>query len=74
MQTRTWMTLLVLAIFVAGLLAALLIEASSGPTFRAEDHANYAECVRAIPEEWRPGSIEQTGAEAACRFVHQPRP
>lgn len=73
MQRRTSITLLALALFVAGLIAALFFEAARGPVFRAEDHANYADCVRAIPAEWRPGSIEYIGAESACRFLHAQR-
>ena len=53
------------------IVAALLVEAAAGPTFRAADHATYEACVRNIPSEWAPGSIQRTGAEDACRHVHR---
>lgn len=65
---------LVVAVILGGIVAiivfALVLEVSSGPTFRAEEHDSYRECVRAIPAEWGPGSFERSGAEDACRYVH----
>lgn len=73
MNRLTIITAVVLALVVVGLIAALFHEAASGPTFRAEDHSNYAECMRNIPREWLPNSLERQGAEAACVFIHQRR-
>jgi hypothetical protein len=67
----TQITVVFLVAVVLVLLAALVHEAASGPTFRAEDHDNYAECLRNIPREWLPNSLERQGAETACMFVHQ---
>ena len=50
--------------------AALFMEAASGPTFRAEDHPDLQACMRAIPAEWGPGSLQRDGAEQACMYVH----
>jgi hypothetical protein len=69
----TKITAAVLVVVVVALIAALYHEAASGPTFRAEDHDTYAECMRNIPSEWLPNSLERQGAEAACMFVHQRR-
>jgi hypothetical protein len=66
----TKITAVLLVLMVVGLIAALFHEAASGPTFRAEDHDNYGECMRNIPREWLPNSLERQGAEAACAFVH----
>ena len=60
-----------LTAIVLGIIAALLVEAAAGPTFRAEDHASYEECVRNIPSEWSRGSLQRTGAEDACGYVHR---
>jgi hypothetical protein len=59
-----------LAATVAVILGALILQASRSPTFRAADHADMGECVRNIPSEWRPGSLEHDGAETACYYVH----
>jgi uncharacterized membrane protein len=67
----TVITVVFLVVVVVVLVAALFHEAASGPTFRAEDHASYAECMRNIPREWLPNSLERQGAETACMFVHQ---
>jgi hypothetical protein len=72
MTRSRWVTLLVLLAIAAGIVVALLREAATGPTFRAEDHAGYDDCLRAIPVEWRPGSLERMGAESACLYVHRP--
>lgn len=64
------LTLLLLGLVVVVIVGALFVEMSRGPTFRAADHANMDECVRNIPAEWRPGSLEYDGAEAACYYVH----
>lgn len=66
----TRFTLVVLAATVAVILGALFLETSRGPTFRAADHADMGECVRNIPREWRPGSLEYDGAETACYYIH----
>lgn len=73
MRRSTWVTAAVLVVMVVAIVAALLVEAGSGPSFRPEDHGSYAECVREIPREWAPGSIQRSGAEDACRYVHQRR-
>jgi hypothetical protein len=67
----TLITVAFLVGVVVFLVAALYREAASGPTFRAEDHATYGECIRGIPIEWLPNSLERQGAETACLFVHQ---
>jgi hypothetical protein len=69
----TQITVAFLVVVVLVLIAALYHEAASGPTFRAEDHDSYAECIRNIPREWLPNSLERQGAETACMFVHQRR-
>jgi hypothetical protein len=63
-------TLMVLTAVVVTIVVALFLETASGPSFRAADHANMDECVRAIPTEWRRGSLEYDGAEAACYYIH----
>ena len=73
MKLSRWITFAVLAAIVAAIVWALFRQAASGPTFRAEDHASYADCVAAIPAAWGPGSLERSGAEDSCRYVHQPR-
>ena len=70
MSRSTWITAGILAVIVAAIVAALVVETSRGPTFRAEDHASYEECLRNIPTEWGPGSLQRSGAEDACRYVH----
>lgn len=69
-----WITAAVLAAVVVVILAALFSEAAAGPSFRAEDHATYQECIRNIPVEWGPGSIQRSGAEDACHYVHRRMP
>jgi hypothetical protein len=73
MTRRSWYTLIILAVMVVGIVALLLREAASGPTFRADDHATLQECIANIPVAWPRGSLEYTGAEAACQFAHQRR-
>jgi len=68
----TRFTLIFLALTVAVILTALILETSRQPTFRAADHSNMRECVENIPREWRRGSLEYDGAEAACFYVHRP--
>ncbi len=63
-------TVAILLLAVVVILGALFLETSSGPSFRAADHADMEECVRNIPREWRPGSLEYDGAETACHYVH----
>lgn len=74
MRRGTWITLAVLGLMVAGILAALVREAGRGPVFRAGDHADYQACLAAIPAEWGPGSLDRTGAEEACFYVHRRTP
>jgi hypothetical protein len=66
----TRFTFVFLAATVAVILGALILQASRSPTFRAADHADMSECVRNIPSEWRPGSLEYDGAETACYYIH----
>lgn len=70
MTLTRWVTAVVLVLVAAAIVVALMMEATSGPMFRAEDHANYAECIAAIPAEWEMGSLNRTGAEDACHYVH----
>jgi hypothetical protein len=74
MRKTGWITAAVLALAVLIILAALLSEIGSGPTFRAEDYTSYDECIRNIPPEWGPGSLQRTGAEDACHYVHRRPP
>jgi hypothetical protein len=71
MTRTTWITAAALALIVAAIVVALLMEAASGPTFRAEDYASYDECIRNIPAEWGRGTLQRDGAEEACFFVHR---
>jgi hypothetical protein len=71
MARRTWVTLGFMLVVVSGLIAALLFEATSNPTFRPEDYASFQECIDNIPREWAPGSLDQSGAEASCYYVHK---
>lgn len=70
MKRGTWITALVLGLTVVAITVALLMEANQGPSFRAEDHANLEECLRNIPVEWAPGTMQREGAQDACRYVH----
>lgn len=70
MKRSRWITATILALVAAGIVVALMLEATSGPTFRAEDHADLRSCLAGIPAEWEPGSLERGGAESACRYVH----
>lgn len=70
MKRSTWITAAVLVAITVGIVAALMREATSGPVFRAEDHASYGACIAAVPVEWEPGSLARSGAEDACRYVH----
>lgn len=71
MSRSTLITAAVLAVTVLVIMGALLMEAASGPSFRPEDYDSYEECVRNIPPEWRPGSLQRDGAQEACFFVHR---
>jgi hypothetical protein len=71
MSRRSLYTALLLGFIVIGLVVLLFREAASGPIFRAGDHATFEECVANIPIEWPRGSIEYTGAEAACHYQHR---
>lgn len=70
MNRSTWITVAVLAVIVVGIIAALLVEAGAGPTFRPDDYDSYQDCMRNIPGEWAPGSVQRSGAEDACGYVH----
>ena len=74
MKRSTWITAAVLVVVTIVIVAALMREATSGPVFRAEDHADYQSCVAAIPGEWEPGSLPRSGAEDACRYEHARAP
>lgn len=71
MNRTTLITAAALAIMVAAIIAALLMEAGSGPTFRPQDYESYDECMRNIPSEWAPNSLQRSGAEDACMYVHR---
>lgn len=71
MSRSTWITAAALAVIVVLIIVALFMEASRGPSFRAEDHASYEECMANIPAEWGPGSFQRSGAEDACMYVHR---
>ncbi len=73
MNRLTWITAAVLALIIGAIVVALFLEASAGPSFRAEDYSSHQECLRNIPAEWGPGSIQRSGAEEACMYVHQRR-
>ena len=64
-------TAAILALAVIAIIAALFMEATSGATFRPGDYATYQECISGIPAEWGAGSLERTGAEDACHYVHR---
>lgn len=66
---KRW-TVTILMVVVVVIMWALFREMGAGPTFRAADYGDMEECVRNIPLEWRPGSLERDGAEAACYYVH----
>ena len=72
MKPMTKVTLLILALVAAGIMAALMREATENPTFRPADYASLQECLRNIPTEWLEGSLERTGAETSCGYVHAP--
>lgn len=74
MSRTTWISLAVMAASLVIIGVVLFMEATSGPTFRAEDHDSYEECMRNIPLEWGPGSLPRTGAEDACHYVHRRGP
>ncbi|MEX2528666.1 MAG: hypothetical protein WEA09_13620 [Gemmatimonadota bacterium] len=65
-----WSTAAFLILSLLVIVVALFWETSSGPSFRAADHANMQECVQNIPREWRPGSLDYDSAEAACHYIH----
>jgi hypothetical protein len=66
----TWITLGTVLVVV---LAVVMREAMSGPVFRAADYDSVQECIANIPREWLPGSLDHSGAESACHYVHQRR-
>lgn len=71
MRRTGWITAAVQTVVVMVILLTLFRKAASGPTFRAQDYASYEECIRNIPAEWGPGSLERSGAEDACHYVHR---
>jgi hypothetical protein len=70
MTRSSWITAAVLAAIAIAITIALFLEAAAGPVFRAEDYASYQECMRNIPMEWGPGSMQRSGAEESCLYVH----
>ena len=70
MQRSTWITLGVLAAITIVIVAALMSYTGARPTFRAADYDSYSSCMAGIPQEWEPGSLDRSGAEDACRYVH----
>jgi hypothetical protein len=72
MLLSRWLTPLVLALALVVIVGFVAYYAFSGATFRADDYATYEECIRNIPREWGPGSLERTRAEAACVHLHHP--
>jgi hypothetical protein len=68
----TRFTIAFLAFTVTVILGALVMQTTRGPTFRAADHADMADCIRNIPSEWARGSLERDGAETACFYTHRP--
>lgn len=68
--TGTKFAFVFIAATVVVIVAALVVQTSRGPTFRAADHEDMADCVGNIPREWRPGSLEYDGAETACYYIH----
>lgn len=71
MTRSSWITAAVLAAIAIAITVALLLEAAAGPSFRAEDHSTYEDCMRNIPVEWGPGSMQRSGAEQSCLYVHR---
>jgi hypothetical protein len=69
--TRITVITLGVALLVVG--AFVMMEALQGPTFRAADHATLEECLRNIPREWAPGSLDRSSAESACHYEMQRR-
>ena len=63
-------SLVFLVVVCAIIVTALVIETTSGPSFRAADYANMNECVQNIPSEWLRGSLEYDSAETSCFYVH----
>lgn len=70
MKMATKITLLVLVLIVGGIVFSLVRETSAGPSFRPGDYETLEECLGAIPAAWLEGSVEQIGAETACRHLH----
>jgi hypothetical protein len=73
MNRLTKITIGVLGLVLVFLMAALFMEAASGPTHRADAYDSYQECIRGIPREWLPNSLERQGAETACVIIHERR-
>lgn len=71
-RRRTTFTIVFLLLMIGGIVAALVVEASRNPSFRAADYEGFADCMANIPREWLPGSLEHTSAETACAYVHAP--
>lgn len=67
------LTAVLLLLVIVLVLVALFRFTAAGPIFRAADYPTFAECMRAIPSEWLPGSIERGRAERACQHEEQER-
>lgn len=67
------LTALLLLLVVVLVLVALFRFTASGPTFRAADYPTLAECMRSVPLEWAPGSLERERAERACQHEERQR-
>ena len=67
------LTVALLLLVMVLVLVALFRFTAAGPRFRAADYPTLAECMRAIPPEWRPGTIERGRAERACQHEEQER-
>ena len=67
------LTAVLLLLVIVLVVVALFRFTAAGPRFRAADYSTLAECMRAIPQEWRPGTIERERAERACQHEEQER-
>ena len=71
MKRSSWITIGVLVVITVVIIAALMSYTGARPTFRAEDYSSYRECIAGIPAEWEAGSLDRSGAEDACGYVHR---
>lgn len=67
------LTAALLLLVIVLVLVALFRFTAAGPRFRAADYPTLAECMRAIPQEWGPGSLERERSERACHHEEQQR-